>query len=79
VEKMAGIKRWVMIGLMGLAMAIPVGIRGLDLAWSQESFFQSYERPLPLPDFSLEDLSGKMIGIKDYRGKVILLSFWATW
>jgi len=79
VENMAGVKRWVMIGLMGVAMAIPVGIRGLDLAWSQDSFFQTYASPLPLPDFSLEDLSGKMTQIKDYRGKVILLAFWATW
>jgi len=30
-------------------------------------------------DFSLKDASGKTVVIKDYRGKVVLLNFWATW
>jgi cytochrome oxidase Cu insertion factor (SCO1/SenC/PrrC family) len=74
------IRKWVVIGLVGLALAMPLGLRGPDLAWAQgANIFQSYAKPLPLPDFSLEDLSGKMVHIKDYRGKVILLYFWATW
>jgi cytochrome oxidase Cu insertion factor (SCO1/SenC/PrrC family) len=55
----------------------------MDLAWSQGggsgSLFQSYAKPLPLPDFSLEDAQGKTVQIKDHKGKVILLNFWATW
>jgi len=74
------IRKWVVIGLVGLALQIPLGVGGLDLAWAQgANIFQSYAKPLPLPDFSLEDLSGKMTQIKDYRGKVLLLHFWATW
>jgi len=73
-------KRWAIIGLMGLALTIPLGVGGVDLAWGQgANIFQSYAKALPLPDFSLEDLSGKMVQIKDYRGKVLLLHFWATW
>ena len=30
-------------------------------------------------DFTLPDLSGKMKSLKDYRGKVVFLNFWATW
>jgi peroxiredoxin len=30
-------------------------------------------------DFSLPDLDGNVIDIKDYRGSVIVLNFWATW
>ena len=75
-----GIRRWVVIGLVGLALAIPLGVRGPNLAWAQgANIFQSYAKPLPLPDFALEDLSGKMVQIKDCRGKVMLLYFWATW
>jgi peroxiredoxin len=31
------------------------------------------------PEFVLQDISGKMVSLKDYRGKVVLLDFWATW
>jgi len=31
------------------------------------------------PDFSLPDLSGKMNSLKQFRGKIVLLDFWATW
>lgn len=33
----------------------------------------------PTPDFSLPDLSGKKGALKDFRGKLVLLNFWATW
>jgi len=33
----------------------------------------------PTPDFSLPSLDGKKISLKDYRGKVLFLNFWATW
>ncbi len=31
------------------------------------------------PDFSLPELSGQQLTLSDYRGKVVLLDFWATW
>ena len=31
------------------------------------------------PDFSVLDAGGKKITLKKYRGKVVLLDFWATW
>jgi len=31
------------------------------------------------PDFSLTDLSGRPLRLSDYRGKVVILDFWATW
>jgi peroxiredoxin len=31
------------------------------------------------PDFSLTDLSGGPLRLSSYRGKVVLLDFWATW
>jgi peroxiredoxin len=32
-----------------------------------------------VPDFSLKDLTGKKVEIKQYKGKIIFLNFWATW
>jgi peroxiredoxin len=33
----------------------------------------------PAPEFLLRDSSGKSITLKQLRGKVVLLDFWATW
>ena len=31
------------------------------------------------PDFSLSALDGKPVKLSDFRGKAVLLNFWATW
>jgi len=33
----------------------------------------------PAPDFSLSGLDGKTLKLSDFRGKAVLLNFWATW
>jgi peroxiredoxin len=31
------------------------------------------------PDFTLEDISGKKVSLSSFKGKPVLLNFWATW
>ena len=31
------------------------------------------------PEFTLSDANNKKVSLKDYRGKVVFLAFWATW
>ena len=33
----------------------------------------------PAPDFALSDAQGKSMRLADFKGKVVLLDFWATW
>jgi cytochrome c biogenesis protein CcmG/thiol:disulfide interchange protein DsbE len=53
----------------------------LVLAWIalHRSHDQHAARLRPAPDFSLTDLSGRPLRLSDYRGKVVILDFWATW
>ncbi|HTB97278.1 MAG TPA: TlpA disulfide reductase family protein [Terracidiphilus sp.] len=41
-----------------------------------------YNTPLlnkPAPAFTLQDLSGQKVSLADYKGKAVLVNFWATW
>ncbi len=71
------------IFLAALVFAGVLEIPNSAWMWNQshaaQNIFQSYAKPLRTPEFSLEDLQGKMINIQDYKGQVILLNFWATW
>jgi|SRR6516164_2505374 peroxiredoxin len=31
------------------------------------------------PDFTVKDIDGRKLTLSDYKGKVVLLNFWATW
>ena len=35
--------------------------------------------PTLSPDFSLMSLDGEQVNLREFDGKVVLLSFWATW
>ena len=44
------------------------------LAGVQEGFVGT-----PAGDFTLQDVAGEQVSLSDFRGKTVLLSFWATW
>jgi cytochrome c biogenesis protein CcmG/thiol:disulfide interchange protein DsbE len=61
-----------------LASSVPQGV----LAASESGGEPQYLSPLlgkPAPAFTLEDLSGKKLSLADYKGKAVLINFWATW
>jgi cytochrome oxidase Cu insertion factor (SCO1/SenC/PrrC family) len=70
-------------------MLITVFVFSLSLApWA---FIQAVEDPIAAanvfkygegtiaPRFIIEDLEGNRVRLKDFRGKVVLITFWTTW
>jgi peroxiredoxin len=62
----------------GLLLAAAGVVAAADQPSIRASLQPANERK-PAPDFVLKDSSGKTAKLKNYRGKVILLDFWATW
>lgn len=42
-------------------------------------FYSKWRRGVTVPDFPTQDLSGREVKLADYRGKIVVLDFWATW
>ena len=41
--------------------------------------FAQNNKPEKAPAILLKDINGKTVSLEDFKGKVILLNFWATW
>jgi len=37
------------------------------------------EKGVDAPDFTLPDLQGEKRSLEEFRGKFVMLNFWATW
>jgi peroxiredoxin len=61
--------------VIGLLVAF-VGLPAFD-GWSMGSRVPTVGTPAE--DFSLIDLEGKSQSLSQYRGKIVLVNFWATW
>ena len=65
--------------LLGMvALAIAAGIY-LYKRPSGSGHPRAHAQRASAPDFSLPDLQGGQLELSAYRGKVVLLDFWATW
>ena len=63
-----------MIGSLALSLML---IASGGLAWGMGSRVPAVGTPAE--DFRLTDLEGKQQSLSQYRGKVVLVNFWATW
>jgi len=39
----------------------------------------SSDQQRPAPPFALKDVNGHVVRLSDFRGKIVVLNFWATW
>jgi peroxiredoxin len=71
---MTSIDRTTGWGLLAVSLAL---VLGGGLAWGMGSRVSAVG--MQAEDFRLTDLEGKQQSLSQYRGKVILVNFWATW
>ncbi len=45
----------------------------------KEAGIQKFETPVDAADFTLKDLSGKEISLRELRGKVAVINFFTVW
>lgn len=55
------------------------GLASISRAQSEAAPPTLTQTPTQLPKLALRDLRGRTVRLSDYKGKVVLLNFWATW
>lgn len=60
--------------LIAAAYTVYTRYKPSDISQSQNS-----SGKITAPDFTLKDLDGNSVKLSDYRGKIVILNFWAVW
>ena len=51
----------------------------VPVAYAHSKVDTAMQAPRQAPDFELKDINGVTHKLSDYKGKVVVLNFWATW
>lgn len=65
-------------GCLALGSAVVLFAPSQARAATLEKFIAAPE-PIPAPPITFTDADGKTLSLADFRGKVVLINFWATW
>jgi len=69
--------------LRALRFAVPTALLATSLfaltSAAQLPVIRFVRDPDPAPEFKVKDLDGKDLSLAAYKGKVVLLNFWASW
>ena len=77
-------RRYILCGALAAA-ALPAtatpGLAGVkaDMAKGAMERFKLAKTPKALPDLEIQNADDKPMKLSDFKGKVVLLNFWATW
>jgi len=67
------------LSLSALSVDAPVAWAQGSINYKVVPILQAMKDIAPTPEIVLGTLEGKKISLKDFRGKVVLLNFWASW
>jgi len=65
-----------------ITRAIATGLLGLGLmasVWAESNILHPVKGQPLAADFTLKDIEDNTHRLSDYRGKVVIVNFWATW
>lgn len=62
-----------------LTIVAPLGLLNAAMDHMSAAGILKFKERKSAPEFTLENLEGKQVKLKDFRGKVVLLNFWTTW
>ncbi len=65
-----------MLGVLGLASVLYWFVSLPPGDWDTGG---KRAKPAAAPDFALPDVDGRRVALSSFRGKIVLLDFWATW
>ncbi len=78
------VRRYILCGALA-AVALPAAttpsLAGVkpDMARGAMERFKFARTPKPLPDLEIQSADDKPMKLSDFKGRVVLLNFWATW
>jgi len=70
--------------MWGLALALGLTLAVAAPLWAHapryhQAALVEFERPVPAPAFRLSAMDGAPVRLEDFRGRFVLVNFWATW
>ncbi len=72
-------RRFVLLAIVFFSMFLLLSNVPVVNAQFSEAGVQKLRVAVDAPDFTLKEISGGKISLKEQRGKIILLNFFATW
>ncbi len=73
-EEGRGLPKPVIAAIIAVVVVIAVIV-----VMGQKEKFEPVGAGTDAPEFTLPDLEGTAVNLKDFKGKVVFLNFWATW